>query len=62
MNGEIVKPTRKEVRSKRVNILLPPSLYKEVKKNCKDIGISLNECLNQLISNWVANNTHREDK
>lgn len=62
MNGEIIKPARKEVRSKRVSILLPPSLYREAKKNCKAIGISLNECLNQLIFNWVVNNTHREEQ
>lgn len=54
-HGEInITPKAKaETRSKRVNLLIPPSLYIEVQEKCKDMGISLNECINQFLTAWV---------
>ena len=48
----IAKP-KIETRSKRINLLIPPSLYVEVQKKCDEMGISLNECINQFLTNWV---------
>lgn len=49
----VIKPKQGEIRSKRTQVLLPPSTYKRVVKKCKKIGISYNECVNQLIENWL---------
>ena len=64
MSGIVIKPDKKEVRSKRINLIITPSLYKAARKKCKSIGISLNECVNQLLSNWVIDeeNPHGEEK
>ena len=49
-----IKPREKEeTRSKRVNLLLKPSVYGKAQKRCKKLGISLNECMNQFLDNWV---------
>lgn len=53
-NDEVVKiPQKEETRSKRINLLLQPSVHKMAQKKCKKMGISLNECINQLLKNWV---------
>jgi hypothetical protein len=52
-NISVVAPSKAETRSKKVNILLPPSVYAEAKNKCETMGVSLNECINQLLSNWV---------
>lgn len=50
----IITPKVKiETRSKRVNLLITPSVYAEAQKKCKKLGISLNECINQFLTNWV---------
>lgn len=49
----IVVPVKEEARSKRVNLLIQPSLHKEAQKKCEKMGISLNECINQLLAGWV---------
>lgn len=36
------------------------STYKLAEKKCKKIGISVSECINQLLYGWVNENTHRE--
>ena len=49
----IVPKQRTEARSKRISLLTTPSLYAEVQKKCDIMGISINECINQFLSNWV---------
>jgi len=49
----IVPRQKTETRSKRINLLTTPSLYAEAQKKCDKMGISLNECINQFLSNWV---------
>ena len=46
---------KEETRSKRVNLLITPSVYHQAQKKCKKLGISLNECINQFLSGWVQN-------
>lgn len=51
---DIVIPKEKEeTRSKRLNLLLKPSTYTKAQKKCEKLGISLNECINQFLDNWV---------
>jgi hypothetical protein len=52
-NAIIVFKEKEETRSKRVNLLLQPSVYVKAQTKCKDLGISLNECVNQFLNNWV---------
>jgi len=49
----IIPKLKVETRSKRINLLITPSVYAEAQKKCRAIGISLNECVNQFLSNWV---------
>jgi predicted HicB family RNase H-like nuclease len=42
-----------ETRSKRINLLITPSVYAEAQKKCEKLGISLNECINQFLNNWT---------
>ena len=49
----IVAKQKTETRSKRINLLTTPSLYAEAQKKCDKMGISLNECVNQFLTNWV---------
>ncbi|SFS07854.1 hypothetical protein [Anaeromicropila populeti] len=49
----VVVPAKEESRSKRVNLLLKPSLYKKAKEKCDEMGISVNECINQLLEVWT---------
>lgn len=48
----IISIEKKEVRSKRVNLLVAPSVYDAAKKKCDSLGISINECINQLLEKW----------
>lgn len=48
----VVKPSRNETRTERLNLLITPSLNKKVRKKCKKMGISINECVNQLLTKW----------
>ena len=51
----VIKPVeKKESRSQRVNILLKPSVYKAAKAKCKKLNISVNECINQFLENWIS--------
>lgn len=43
---------KKEARSQRVNLLIRPSVYSKVKKKCKRLNISINECINQFLEQW----------
>lgn len=49
----ITPKEKEEPRSKRVNLLVQPSVYKEAQKKCKKLGISVNECINQFLTNWI---------
>lgn len=50
----IVRPLEKaEAKSKRINLLLKPSLYYAAKSKCESMGISLNETINQLLESWT---------
>jgi len=50
----IVVPKEKaETRSKRVNLLVKPSVFAKAKKKCKKIDITLNECMNQFLESWI---------
>lgn len=48
-----VQIVKKEVKSVRGNLLLPPSLHKQVMDKCKKNGISFNELVNQLLNYWL---------
>ena len=52
-NINIVPKLKTETRSKRINLLITPSVYDEAQKKCEKIGISLNECVNQFLKNWT---------
>ena len=52
-NINIVPKIKAETRSKRINLLITPPIYAEAQKKCGEIGISLNECINQFLTNWV---------
>jgi hypothetical protein len=50
----IIAANKKEARSQRVNLLIQPSVYTAAKKKCKRLNISLNECMNQFLEKWSA--------
>lgn len=43
----------RETRSRRVGILVRPSVYDLAAEKCKKMNISMNEGLNRLIEDWV---------
>jgi len=43
---------REETRSKRVNLIVKPSVYYMTKEKCEKLNISLNECINQFLEKW----------
>ena len=45
----------RETRSKRVNLVIKPSVYEMAKKKCGAMNISFNECVNQFLENWIQN-------
>lgn len=50
---DLITVDTKEAKSKRVNLLLKPSVHKEAQKVCKAMGISLNELTGQLLEAFV---------
>lgn len=50
----IIAADKKEARSQRVNLLIKPSVLSAAKKKCKRLNISLNECMNQFLEKWSA--------
>ncbi len=50
----VVPKGKEETKSKRVNLLIKPSVYETAKRQCDSLDISLNECINQLLENWIA--------
>ena len=53
---EVKSVEKKEARNKRLNLLITPSLYEDVKLKCDTLGISVNECVNQLLQQWIDMN------
>lgn len=53
---EVKSVEKKEARNKRLNLLITPSLYEDVKLKCDTLGISVNECVNQLLKQWIDMN------
>lgn len=49
----VVPKGKEERRNKSVHVLVKPSVHKQAQKKCKQIGVSLNECINQLLENWI---------
>ena len=49
----VVAPIQKESRNKRMQILVKPSVHKKLEKRCKELNVSINEAVNQLIEQWV---------
>ena len=47
----VVAPPKEETKSKRVNFLIKPSTHTKALAKCKQTGVSLNECINQLLEN-----------
>ena len=43
---------KEETRSKRVNLIVKPSVYNRAKAKCDMLNISLNECVNQFLEKW----------
>ena len=43
---------KEETRSKRVNLVVKPSVYNMAKAKCDSINISINECINQFLEKW----------
>lgn len=50
----IVISEKAETRSKRVSLLVKPSVHEASLEKCKNLGISLNECINQFLEKWSA--------
>lgn len=49
----IVPKEKEEIRSKRVNLVVRPSIYAAAQKKCKKLDISMNECINQFLETWI---------
>lgn len=49
----VVKPVEKETRSARLYPLVKPSVKADFEKKAKDMGLTVNEVLNQLIEAWT---------
>ena len=44
---------KEESRSKRVSILVRPTVYAAAHKKCKRLNISVNEAVNQFFESWI---------
>ena len=51
--GYKANPEYIETKSKRVQLLVQPSVYEEVKKKAKAEGISTNEAINEALRKFV---------
>lgn len=49
----VIAKNREERRNKSIHLLIKPSTHTKAQRKCKQIGVSLNECINQLIENWI---------
>ena len=48
-SGFSITPIQKEAKSKRVNLVLQPSVYAKAQRIAKRHGVSFNEMINQLL-------------
>lgn len=48
----VIKPKR-ETRSKKIPLLVRPSVYEKAVQKCKEAGVSFNECINQFLEKWT---------
>ena len=49
----VVLKKKGERKSKSVHVLVKPSTHENAQRKCEQIGVSLNECINQLLEYWV---------
>ena len=49
----LVKRPSKETRSRRKQILLQPTTHDRAEAKCKQLNISMNEVINQLLDIWT---------
>lgn len=54
VSNAVEKKEKEETRAKRVNFLIKPSLYEQVKSKCADMDISVSEAINQLLEKWCS--------
>lgn len=48
-----IQPRQKEARSRRLQLLLTPSLYGKVERKAKQLGISVNELINTVLEDVI---------
>lgn len=58
--GYRINPLYIETKSKRVQVLIQPSLHKEAKAISEELGISLNEFINRAVHEATYNGSVRE--
>jgi len=51
-NTLVVNIQTQEKKTKRINLLLKPSVYNSAMSKCKREGVSLNEVVNKLLEAW----------
>ncbi len=49
-----------EKKTQRVQLIMQPSVYKDAKEACGDLGISLNDYMSTLVKEATSNATVRE--
>ena len=54
VGNAVTKKEKEETRAKRVNFLIKPSLYEQVKGKCAEMDISVSEAINQLLEKWCS--------
>lgn len=52
---EAEKETKKETRKRRVDLVLPPSLYEEVKRYADNNYLSVNQVFINAVNNLIKN-------
>lgn len=50
---QILKANKKIADKQYTQVILPLSTYEQVTKKCKEMGITYNECVNQLLNVWI---------
>jgi regulator of PEP synthase PpsR (kinase-PPPase family) len=46
--------TVKETRSKRFSVLIRPSVHRKAQQKCEQLGVALNDVINQLLEKFVS--------
>lgn len=49
-----IQPRQREARSRRLQLLLTPSLYGKVERKAKQLGISVNELINTVLDDVIG--------